>query len=255
MGYTLIMKILKYSIIIATALFIVFGLALVYRQYRYNNQINAVKSSSNYPTASIYSFLTPLGSIGYTSSSLQSYGRQYTAQVIPSNLKPMADANFPCESRKITTYKGDFVLELDGLDVNKSTTIILDKLDLGQREISYEVNDQDGTFATLKPLSENPLVESVGLVTRLNCYNSKLELYGVDQKSIKVIRYTFKRKNGDSKNFILIPYDKKIPQRDQNGNIIEDAYDQTSRMRIKTRYEFVVVANYFSEIETYVQDK
>jgi hypothetical protein len=255
MVYTLVIKILKYSVIVTTILFIVFGLASVYRQYRYYNRINAVKSSSNYPTATIYSFNTPLGSIGYTSSSVQSYGRQYTVQVIPSNLKPMADANFPCEPRKITAYKGGFVLELDGLDVNKSTTIILDKLDLGQREVSYSVNDQDGTFAKLEPLSKNPLVEGVGLAIRLNCYNSKFELYGVDQKSAKVIRYIFKRKNGDSKDFILIPFNKKIPQRDQNSNIIEDAYDQTSGKHIKTRYEFVPEANYFSEIETYVQNE
>ena len=202
------------------------------------------------------------GLAGYTSGYITNSNHEYRVQVVPKNLTKGRSA-FPCENNEVTVYGGTFVLELGDAPKYKYRTddgrytpknILYDSLDLGERIISYDVNDQDGTFAKLAPIREElPRIEGVGLAERLSCHDTKFTLYGVAPETNELLVYEFVDGNGNTQNYIIIPKDEKIPQRDAEGNFIEDKYDEVSGKRTKIRFGYNQTENKLVEIERWLQ--
>lgn len=211
------------------------------------------------------------GGAGYTSGPLQYGKKTYQVRVIPSDLEKIYTQDFPCQEQKIMEgYKGRFEMQLqEGTDqiiierdengrvttINDTRVLNLDhkfikidELDLGERELFGET-EQSGMFSSLLPVSLNPVVEIVALAERVDCYNTKLTVYGIDPNEEKLTIYKFKRADGQIKDHVFIPKGVNIPQRDSKFRIIEDYYEADRKIRIKIPYRFDANQNIFIEVE------
>lgn len=237
-------------------IFIVIMLAFGAVYYGTGRQKPAVENQSvneNWSWLWNYSGDKEFGLSGYSSTSLQSSEKVYTMIAIPEGLQDIKRMDFPCElGKEVVGFKANIRLYIDDGTGRVDKKAPADIYDLGEREF-YQETEQYDKFAALLPASLDPTVDIVGLARRKSCYEAELEVFGVDSSTNKIVKYQFVNKNGQAKDYVILPKGVYIPQRDEAGNIIEDKYDPKTGKRIKVRYKFDTRLRRFIEIESWIQ--
>lgn len=205
---------------------------------------------------------------GYTSRVMQYDNSYYQVVIYPSLPKKLKldEYNLPCIGQT-KAYKGSvsayiFPIGLSStFDGTKETTAFL-PVEPNQKPVSIfelgsvnyvEGTEQDGMLAQLVPASTNPKIDVIGFAERISCKDTKFTAYVMDPKFYTLRKLTFIPKNGSPKDFIIIPYGSKIPQRDDKNNMIEDSYISDSTTRKKTRYKFDKDLFAYIETDSWVQ--
>lgn len=190
-----------------------------------------------------------LGLAGYSSVSLPSSNQLV---LLAPDRKKVFISSFPCESdsTQITAVRGHFkILFLENIEGP-----VLDRYELGQIDFitSPPEIEQYSAFHSIN-VGKYGKHTIYTLAFRKSCHNTEIIAFVIDDKLKKIVRLTFKRKNGVSKNSIFIPKGFAITQVDDKGNIIESIYNEKTKWRDKVRYKFNTDKFIFEEIESYSQ--
>lgn len=189
----------------------------------------------------------PTGALGFTSGSLTYGSDEVGIQVIPQDLSPIKTTTFPCEEGKlISGYQGRFVLQLGRLaQILGDPPSLLDQMDLGRRQI-WPDTEIDATFRNITINTPDKISLMVYPLERSSCDSTKLAVFGYDPNTDKLIRYTFRSSDGQTKDYIYLPKGLNIPHQDKESNIVEQIF--TGKSRLNITYQLLPNSTEFIEI-------
>lgn len=192
-----------------------------------------------------------LGLAGYSSGSLKAGNQEIQIRLLAPDRKKIILSSFPCEASRVTAVEGTYkiiaLLNVDGP--------VIDRYSLGKLDFVIDPAgiEQTGSFSKLVTLNNNPTYQAFTLAFRKSCHDTQVYLFGFDDKKQKIVKIPFVKKDGTKTESILIPKGNGIPQVDSSGNIISSSYNDKTKLRDKTRYEFNLKKFDFEEIESYSQ--